>query len=156
MKFSVRTMAAASLLAVMMIGVAGCSGTSSKASGATSTTAAATTSCKFEYQAAAGRLNGVARNFSQAAQNGQMTQQFAGFAANYVAAMKVFDTAVSALDCSAEIKADLANLVTAQAQLEPLVAQFAAGARPSISEFNAASQAVADAVRRVNATLGIY
>lgn len=152
---SLRRAAGAGILVLLMVvAVAGCSGSSSTAA-STTTTAAANSSCRFEYQAAAAKLNGVARYFSQAAQNGQMNEQFAGFAANYVDAMKTFDTTVSALDCPADVKADLAQLVAAQATLEPLVARFATGDRPPVAEFNAAAQSVADAVRRVNAALGI-
>ena len=152
---SLRRAAVAVTIASTMLLIAGCSGSSSTASGSTTTTVAVTNSCKFEYQAAASKLNGVARYFSQAAQNGQMTEQFAGFAANYVDAMKAFDATVSALDCPDDVTADLASLVAAQTQLEPLVAQFASGGRPPIAEFNAAAQGVAEAVRRVNAALGI-
>ncbi len=144
----------ATAVSVLALTLAACSGSSSTASSTTSTTGA-TNACKFEYQAAASKLNGVARYFSQAAQNGQMNEQFAGFAANYVDAMKTFDAAVLALDCPADVKAELSGLVTAQAALEPLVAQFAGGSRPSVTEFNAAAQAVAEAVRRVNSALGI-
>ena len=49
----------------------------------------------------------------------------------------------------------VAQLVAAQATLEPLVARFATGDRPPVAEFNAAAQSVADAVRRVNTALGI-
>jgi len=144
----------ATAASALVLALAGCSGSSSTASNSTSTTVA-TNACKFEYQAAASKLNGVARYFSHAAQNGQMNEQFAGFAANYVDAMKTFDATVSALDCPADVKADLAELVTAQATLEPLVAQFAAGLRPDVAEFNVAAKAVADAVQRVNSALGI-
>jgi hypothetical protein len=147
----VRSIAAVVLLAAVLL--AGCSGSSSSTS--TSTTAAASDPCRAGYQAAASRLNGVARYFSQAAQNGQMNEQFAGFASDYVQAMKTFDTTVSALPCTGAAKDDLTQLVAAQVVLEPLVAQFAAGQRPEVAEFNAAAGAVADAVRRVNAALGI-
>ena len=153
---SLRRAAGAGILVLLMVvAVAGCSGSSSTAASTTTTAAAATSSCRFEYQAAAAKLNGVARSFSQAAQNGQMNEQFAGFAANYVDAMKTFDSTVSVLDCPADVKADLAQLVAAQATLEPLVARFATGDRPPVAEFNAAAQSVADAVRRVNTALGI-
>jgi len=149
-----RSVLVATAASALVLALAGCSGSSSTASNSTSTTVA-TNACKFEYQAAASKLNGVARYFSQAAQNGQMNEQFAGFAANYVDAMKSFDATVSALDCPADVKADLAELVTAQATLEPLVALFASGHRPDVTEFNVAAKAVADAVQRVNSVLGI-
>jgi len=149
-----RSLLVATAVSALVFVLAGCSGSSSNASGTTST-AAATNACKFEYQAAASKLNGVARYFSQAAQNGQMNEQFVGFAGNYVDAMKTFDATISALDCPPTVKADLAELVTAQATLEPLVAMFASGLRPDVAEFNTAAQAVADAVKRVNAALGI-
>jgi hypothetical protein len=120
-----------------------------------STTAASTDSCRSGYQAAASSLNSVARYFSQAAQDGKMNDQFAGFASNYVNAMKTFDATVTALPCSGAVKDDLAQLVDAQNKLEPLVAQFAAGQRPAVAEFNSAAGSVADAVKRVNAALGI-
>lgn len=149
-----RSMLVATAVSALVLTLAGCSGSSSTASNSTSTTVA-TNACKFEYQAAASKLNGVARYFSQAAQNGQMNEQFAGFAANYVDAMKTFDATVSGLDCPPAVKAELAGLVTAQASLEPLVAQFASGTRPAVTEFNVAAKAVADAVQRVNSALGI-
>ena len=150
-----RTMAAPVLLGAVLL--AGCSGSGSSATSTTSssTTAASTDPCRTGYQAAASRLNSVARYFSQAAQNGQMNEQFAQFASNYVEAMKTFDTTVSALPCTGAVKDDLTQLVAAQTQLEPLVAQFAAGERPPVAQFNAAASAVADAVKRVNAALGI-
>ncbi len=149
-----RSMLVATAVSALVLTLAGCSSSSSTASNTTSTTAA-TNACKFEYQAAASKLNGVARYFSQAAQNGQMNEQFAEFAANYVDAMKTFDATISALDCPPTVKAELAELATAQASLEPLVAMFASGLRPDVAEFNTAAQAVADAVKRVNAALGI-
>lgn len=150
-----RTAAAAILLLMTMtVAFGGCSGSSTTAS-STTTAAPVSSSCRFEYQAAATKLNGVARYFSQAAQNGQMNEQFTGFAGDYLDAMKSFDATVSALDCPADVKADLGALITAQSQLEPLVAQFASGGQPPVAEFNAAAKAVADAVRQVNAALGI-
>ena len=145
-----------SILALALLG--GCSGSDSNASGTTSTLATSTTSadpCRAGYQAAASKLNAVARYFSQAAQNGQMNEQFAGFAADYLQAMKTFDATVAALPCSGAVKEDLAQLLSSQAKLEPLIAQFAAGIQPPVAEFNAAASAVADAVKRVNAGLGI-
>ncbi|CAB4322890.1 MAG: hypothetical protein F2520_03140 [Actinobacteria bacterium] len=149
-----RSVVAVTIASALIVGLAGCSGSSSTAANSTSTTVA-TNACKFEYQAAASKLNGIARYFSQAAQDGQMNAQFAQFAANYVDAMKTFDAAVLALDCPAAVKAELAGLVTAQEALEPLVAQFTGASRPPVAEFNAAAQAVAEAVRRVNTALGI-
>ena len=82
MVFSLRrSVLVATAASALVFALAGCSGSSSTASSSTSTTVA-TNACKFEYQAAASKLNGVARYFSQAAQNGQMNEQFAGFAAN--------------------------------------------------------------------------
>ncbi len=152
---SLRYLAASAMLISLAFTSCSSSGSSSSATSTSSTTAASTDPCRSGYQAAASSLNSVARYFSQAAQNGQMNQQFAGFAANYVDAMKTFDATVTALPCSGAVKDDLAQLVAAQATLEPLVAQFAAGQRPAVAEFNAAASAVADAVKRVNAALGI-
>ena len=151
-----RSLAVISVILVVLL--AGCSGSSSTASSTTSTAAPPTTTadpCRSGYQAAASKLNSVARKFSQAAQNGQMNEQFAAFAGEYVQAMKTFDTSVMALSCPDVVRNDLAALVAAQTTLEPLVAQFAAGQRPAIPEFNAAASAVADAVKKVNSTLGI-
>lgn len=138
--------------------LAGCSGSDPSASSTTKSVSSSTTSsdpCRAGYQQAASNLNSVARKFSLAAQNGQMNDQFAAFAAEYVAAMKVFDGSVMALSCPDGVRADLSALVAAQADLEPLIAQFAAGQRPEIPVFNAAANAVAEAVKKVNATLGI-
>ena len=150
----VHLIAAAALLTSLLL--TGCSGSGSSASSTTSSsTTISSDPCRAGYQAAASRLNSVARYFSQAAQNGQMNEQFAGFASDYVAAMKTFDSTVSALPCTGAVKEDLTQLVAAQTALEPLVAQFAAGQRPAVAEFNAAAAAVGDAVKRVNAALGI-
>lgn len=153
-------LAAGAAVALCLLLLAGCSGSGSSASATTSSSVAPTTTissdpCRAGYQAAAARLNSVARNFAVAAQNGQMNDQFAGFAANYREAMTTFNTTVSALPCSGTVKEDIAQLVAAQTRLEPLVAQFAAGQRPPVAEFNAATSAVADAVKRLNAALGI-
>ena len=151
-----RPLLACSILALALLG--GCSGSDSNASATTSTLAPSTTSsdpCRAGYQAAAAKLNSVARYFSQAAQNGQMNEQFAGFAADYLQAMETFDATVTALPCTGAVKEDLAQLVASQAKLESLIAQFAAGVQPPVAEFNAAASAVADAVKRVNAAFGI-
>lgn len=148
----------ASAALVMAVSLAGCSGSDSTASNTSSTIATSTTSsdpCRAGYQAAAAKLNSVARRFSQAAQNGQMNEQFAGFAADYLQAMRSFDATVAGLPCSGTVRADLDRLLAAQGVLEPLIAQFAAGSRPAVPEFNAAASGVAEAVSRVNGALGI-
>ena len=148
----------ASAALLTAVSVAGCAGSDSTASNTSSTIATSTTSadpCRAGYQAAAAKLNSVARRFSVAAQNGQMNAQFAQFAADYLQAMRTFDATVAGLPCSGQIRSDLDRLVEAQGVLEPLVAQFAVGSRPAVPEFNAAASAVAEAVSTVNAALGI-
>lgn len=148
----------ASAALVMALSLAGCSGSDSTASNTSSTIAPSTTSsdpCRAGYQAAAAKLNSVARRFSLAAQNGQMNEQFAGFAADYLQAMRSFDATVAGLPCTGAVRTDLDRLLVAQGVLEPLIAQFADGSRPAVPEFNAAASDVAEAVSRVNAALGI-
>ena len=140
------------------LSITGCSGSDSTVSNTSTTIATSTTSsdpCRAGYQAAAAKLNSVARRFSLAAQNGQMNEQFAGFAADYLQAMQSFDATVAGLPCTGEVRTDLDRLLAAQGVLEPLIAQFAAGSRPAVPEFNAAASGVAEAVSRVNAALGI-
>lgn len=146
---------AALVLGVLLLG---CSGSDSGTAATSTTISSSTTSadpCRAGYQAAAAKLNSVARRFSQAAQNGQMNEQFAGFAADYLQAMRTFDATVAGLPCTGEVRSRLDQLVAAQGVLEPLISQFATGTRPAVAEFNAAAGAVADAVKQVNATLGI-
>lgn len=153
----VRILLASAALVISLV-LTGCAGSDSTASSSSSTIATTTTSsdpCRAGYQAAAAKLNSVARRFSLAAQNGQMNEQFAGFAADYLQAMRTFDATVAGLPCSGEVRTDLDRLLAAQGVLEPLIAQFAAGSRPAVPEFNAAASAVAEAVSRVNLALGI-